>query len=220
MIHPTAIVEHPQYIHESAEVGPFCVVRGHVSIDAGAKICSHVSIGELPEHGSEKYELKARGRRGAICIGNRVVIREFTTVNAPMGGFTLIEDDAYIMAHSHISHDNVVGSKAIIATGVLLGGWTRVMAHAYMGLGCITHQYTTVGSYAIVAAGATLVKDLPPLAKYIPGKPLGINDVAIKRNGLPVFDPDLPLYRALRSQWEEVRHKERDWHEFDKRGVQ
>lgn len=193
MIHPTAIIDPEVVIGKNVKIGPYSVIRGRVSIGDGTIISSHVSIGDLPEHGTEKFDFKGAGT-GSIDIGRNVVIREFVTVNAPMADMTLIEDNVYVMAHSHVSHDNHLEKDVILSTGVHLGGWSIIQRGANIGLCAVTHQYTTIGAYAMIAANAMVTKDIPPLAKFIPGKPLSLNEHAVKKFNLH------PDYSNIRSE--------------------
>lgn len=209
-IHPTAIIDDTVRIGENVYIGPYTVIKGNVEIGSNSYIASHVSIGEVAEHSSNKYEFNTL-LNGKIIIGNGVVIREFTTVNRPMKDQTVISNDCYLMARTHVSHDDFLEDGVILSTNTCLGGWTRVMKCANVGLGVITHQFTTIGSYAMIAAGAVVVKDVPPLCKYIPGKELGINTYAIKKHSLPQLQaPEYEEFlNSLTNEWENCRHKER-----------
>ena len=72
-------------------------------------------------------------------------------------------------------------------------------------------QFTTIGQYAMVAANATVVKDVPPLVKFIPGKVPGLNVYAIRKHDLPLCAKNLagvreePFYRQLLDDWDEAR---------------
>ena len=81
------------------------------------------------------------------------------------------------------------------------------MEKATLGVAATTHQFTTIGSYAMIAGNAMVVKDVPPLAKYIPNKPLSVNLYAAKKWKLIVDDN---LVNKLNEDWENKRHKERD----------
>ena len=110
------------------------------------------------------------------------------------------------MARSHVSHDCYLEEGVGLSTNVCLGGWTRLMKSTNMGLGSITHQLTTIGAYAMIAANATVVKDIPPLMKYIPEKPLSLHDFAIKKYGLPTDES----YRSrLMQEWSALRREGR-----------
>lgn len=208
MIHPTALIGPQVKLGKDCHIGAYAVIEGKVTIGDHARIAPHVSIGQLAEHSTDKYELEPEYQcKGEIVIGDRVCIREFTTVNMPMATLTYIGNDCYIMARSHISHDCYLEDNVSISTNVCLGGWTRVMERANLGLACLTHQLTTIGAYAMIAANATLVKDVPPLSKFIPGKPLGFHDYAVKKFNLQADDAFLA---KLNENWMKQRREGRD----------
>lgn len=212
-IHPTAVIDDTVRIGKNTYIGPYTTIKGNVIIGSNSYIASHVSIGEVAEHSSDKYELDETYDilEKQIIIGDGVVIREFTTVNQPIKEKTVISNNCYLMARVHVSHDNFLEDGVILSTNTCLGGWTRVMKCANIGLGSITHQFTTIGPYAMIAAGAVVVKDVLPLCKYIPGKELGTNVYAIKKYGLPAIDTVAykELLEMLTNDWENCRHKER-----------
>jgi UDP-N-acetylglucosamine acyltransferase len=186
LIHPTAIIESDVHIGQGVTIGPYSVIRNNVIIGDNSYISPHVVIGEEAEHSTNKYEINQRDYNGQIVIGKKVTIREFTQVCRPLKSITLIDDDAYIMGHCYIAHDCQIGKHVVISNNATLGGWTRVMFGANLGLGAVVHQYTTIGQYAMIAANASVVKDVPPLSKYIPYKELGVNSYAIKKWNLPL----------------------------------
>ena len=57
MIDPTSIVSKQANIHESCEIGPFCVIGDNVQIGKNNKLISHVSIlgNTKIEHGNVFY---------------------------------------------------------------------------------------------------------------------------------------------------------------------
>lgn len=220
MIHKTAIIDKSVKIGKNTKIGPYSVIRGNVIIGDNTYIASHVSIGEVAEHSSEKYELINNYdiSQKKIFIGSNVVIREFTTINQPIKNLTVVSNNCYIMARSHISHDNYLEEGVILATNSCLGGWTRVMKNANIGLGSITHQFTTIGAYAMIAANSTVVKDIPPFCKFIPNKyPKSNAEFAVRKFNLPQIGTEEynTLLNELNNEWENVRHKDRKIIEMD-----
>ena len=214
-IHHTALIDNTVHLGDDVQIGAFTSIRGRVQIGRGTIIESYVSIGAPPEHGSEKFDFKpACNPTGQIVIGEECVIREFTTVNKPMAAVTMIGNRAYVMARSHVSHDNFIEDDVVLATNACLGGWSKVLKGAYVGLGAITHQRTTLGQYCIVAAGAVVVKDVPSFAKYIPSKPLGVNDKKISLLGLCEFSTDREPYKSMLVEFHAKRDKTRPCHEY------
>jgi UDP-N-acetylglucosamine acyltransferase len=214
-IHPTAIVHPGVQLGRNVRVGAYTVIHDNVRIGDNTFIASHVSIGEEAEHSTNKYELHPRDVSPPIVIGRDVVIREFTTVNRPIKEVTLIADGVYIMAHVNVAHDCRVEEEVVLSNNAILAGWTRVLRGANVGICAATHQYTTIGQYSMIAANATVVKDVLPLAKFIPGKDLGLNVYAIRKWDLPLHGEtlaavaDQPAYRHLLKDWANVRDKNR-----------
>jgi UDP-N-acetylglucosamine acyltransferase len=214
VIHPTAIIYPTAKLGKNVHIGAYTTVKD-CEIGDNVYISSHCAIGDEAEHSTEKWELNKRTYPGKIVIGDNVVIREFVTVHQPIKDITYIGNDAYVMGKSHIGHDVYLEDHAVISYGTVLGGWTRVMRGANLGISSITHQFTTIGPYAMVAANASVVKDVPPLAKYIPFKELSLNVYAIHKWKLPLAG-ETPsdiikqdFHVSLTEEWEARRHKER-----------
>jgi UDP-N-acetylglucosamine acyltransferase len=214
-IHPTAVVHPDARLGTNVHVGAYTVIRANVFIGNNVYISSHVSLGDEAEHSTEKYELNPRDGVRPVRIGNNVVIREFVTVTRPTKEVTRIADHAYIMGHVYVAHDVSIGEHAVVSNCAILGGWTRIQRGANLGLSSTTHQFTTIGAYAMVAANATVVKDIPPLGKYIPHKPLGVNAYAIAKWKLPLRGRSLaelyaqPAYAELLAEFTADRFSER-----------
>jgi len=209
VIHNTAILENV-HLGKNVKIGAYSVIKDCI-IGDNTYIAPHVVIGEESEHSTNKYELNPR-ESNWIIIGKDTVIREFTSINKPIKDVTMIGDEVYIMGHSYIAHDCWIEDNAVISNGSLLGGWTRVMTYANLGLGTTCHQYTTIGSYAMIAANATIVKDVMPLCKYIPGKPLEINSYLVNKLKLPIHSENFQqeeFFIKLKTEWEEKRNKDR-----------
>lgn len=218
-IHSTAIVENVQYLSNNIHIGAYAVVRNCILGDK-VHIAEHVVIGGPPEHSTDKYEMNPGKQSGGnIVIGRGTVIREFTTINAPIATQTYIGKNVYIMGRCYIAHDCHIEDDVVLSNGTTLGGWTKVLKAANLGLNATVHQFSTIGQYAMIAANAAVVKDVPPLAKYIPGKPLGVNSYSIKKWELSVCDcgthPCNEAYEELYVEWEKKRNPDRSKHIFE-----
>lgn len=214
-IDPTAIVGPEVQLGKDVYIGPYSVIRSKVIIGDGTHIASFVSIGEEAEHSTDKYELNKRDYCGKIIIGSGVIIREFTTINRPVNTQTFVGDNVYVMARVHIPHDCYLEEDSVISNNAIMGGFTKVLKGATLGICAATHQFTTIGQYAMIAANATVVKDIPPLAKFIPNKELDVNTYAIKKWNLPLpgtsFSDIMKLdyYQSLMSDFRSKRDSNR-----------
>jgi len=199
-IHSTAIIDPDTQLADDVSIGAYSIIGPHVEIDCGTIIDSHVvingpcrigkdnhfyqfgSIGEAPQ--DKKY----KGEATWLEIGDRNVIREFTTLNRGTvqdRGVTTIGHDNLIMAYVHIAHDCEVGNDIILANNVALAGHVIIHDHAILGGFSLIHQFCTIGSYSFTAMNSVISKDIPPyvMVSGHMAKPYGLNFEGLKRRG-------------------------------------
>ncbi|HWU41797.1 MAG TPA: hypothetical protein VN132_00125, partial [Bdellovibrio sp.] len=120
-----------------------------------------------------------------IKIGNNNIIREFTAIQKPCyKDLTEIGNDVFLMQSVHIPHDASVADKVVITPMCVIGGISTLLEGANIGMGASIHQYSIVGQYSIVATGSSVVKNVKPFSRYIPGKPITVNTYALNKFGL------------------------------------
>jgi sugar O-acyltransferase (sialic acid O-acetyltransferase NeuD family) len=73
-----------------------------------------------------------------------------------------LDDLVFILAGSIINHDDVIGSRTAVASGVKLAGSVTIEADCYLGQACTVRQLLTVGRHSIIGMGAVVVKDVAP----------------------------------------------------------
>ncbi|HVS45278.1 MAG TPA: UDP-N-acetylglucosamine acyltransferase [Verrucomicrobiae bacterium] len=184
-VHATAVIEPSVVLGGGNVIGAFAMIAGNVSIGNGNWIGPHTTIGTPAQFSTEKFELTGEKSTGGIRIGDRNVIREYCTVHQPSKFQTLIENDCYLMAYAHVSHDTRIRSRAILANNVQIGGFSDIGEGTNVGLSTVIHQFTTLGAYAMVGMGAIVAKDVPPFAKVVgsPLRYLDINRAGMMRSG-------------------------------------
>jgi UDP-N-acetylglucosamine acyltransferase len=199
-VHPTAIV-HPgarlgrnvmvgaySLIGEHVElgddtvIGPHVVVEGHTRIGRANRIFQFASIGAMPQ--DKKY----RGEPTRLEIGDRNMIREFSTLNCGTSqdvGVTRLGNDNWLMAYVHLAHDCQVGNNTIFANNAQLAGHVHVGDWTILGGFTAVHQFVRIGAHSMTALGSVLLQDLPPyvLASGNTAVPHGINSEGLKRRG-------------------------------------
>ncbi|MFD7256167.1 NeuD/PglB/VioB family sugar acetyltransferase [Streptomyces sp. NPDC059874] len=67
-----------------------------------------------------------------------------------------------VMPQVVLTHDDVVGDFATVASGVRLGGGVRLGRGAYVGAGSLVREYTSVGAWSLTGMGSTVLADVPP----------------------------------------------------------
>ncbi len=199
-IHATALVDPGAQLGLDVSVGPFCVIDSDVIIgdrtrvDAQARIHRHSRIGaDCQVHsfafvGGDPQHLKYQGEPTLLEIGDRNIIREYTTLHrgtAGGGGVTRVGSDCLLMAYTHIAHDCVVGDQVIMANAATLGGHVLVGSKTILGGLCAVHQFVRIGDYAFIGGKAGISLDIPPymIATGTPAKLYGPNMIGLKRQG-------------------------------------
>ena len=200
LIHPTAIIDPSAELADDIEIGAYSVIGAKVKIDTGNKIASHVVINGPTEIGKDNIfyqfgsigeapqDKKYRGEDTRLEIGDRNVIREFTTLNRGTvqdRGATTLGDGNLIMAYVHIAHDCVLENDIILANNVALAGHVNIHSHAILGGFSLIHQFCTIGSYCFTAMNSVISKDVPPflMVSGHMAKPHGLNTEGLKRHG-------------------------------------
>ncbi len=198
MIHPTAIIDSKAEIGRSVEIGPYCVIEKGVSIAEGTKIGPHVVIREGTQIGKQcqisqfasigeaPQSVAYKGEKTSLLIGDRNIIREFITLHRGTvkgGGKTVIGNENFLMAYSHVAHDCQIGNQVIMANGATLAGHILIEDYAIIGGLSAIHQFCRIGALAIISGLTGVSQDIPPymMAAGSRAKLYGLNTVGLKR---------------------------------------
>ncbi|MBM4137558.1 MAG: acyl-ACP--UDP-N-acetylglucosamine O-acyltransferase [Nitrospira sp.] len=199
-IHASAIIHPEVTIEEGVFIGPFCIVGKDVHIKKGTRLLSNVIIEDNTEIGENcvvypfttiglpPQDLKYKGEKTGVHIGNNNIIREYITIHrASVGGdgVTTIGDNNFLMAYVHIAHDCKIGSQIIMANAATLGGHVAVENCVVIGGLTAVHQFTRIGAYAMVGGFTGVAQDIPPymMASGARAKLFGLNTIGLKRHG-------------------------------------
>jgi len=190
-IHPTAIIGDDVVFGVGNSIGPYTVIMGPCTIGDENWIGPNVCIGGPPEMRGAHHPLGWAGEagNGPVEIGNRNVVREFTSIQGPTTGTTRLGDDCYLMDKVHIPHDCTVEDRVTISCSVMLGGHTHLGAGSNIGLSSVIHQRIVIGRGAMIGMGSVITKHIPPfaLAYGSQARVRGANIVGLTRSG---FDED------------------------------
>lgn len=233
-IHPTAVVSAEAELAEGVEVGPYSVIGPdchigrntvigpHVVIEAHTDIGEGCTVAQFASLGGPPQDLKFRGEKTRVVIGNNNTIREYVTINRATAadiGVTMIGDDNLIMAYCHVAHNCKLGNHIVMANAANLAGHIHVEDHAIIGGLTGVHQFVRIGAHAIIGGASAVTKDIPPfvMASGNYAKLYGLNMIGLKRRGFAeetigalkeayriVFRSSLLLEAAIRKVEEEV----------------
>jgi UDP-N-acetylglucosamine acyltransferase len=200
-IHPSAIVDPQAHIHETADIGPFCIIGPEVHIGARTRLMANIFcegptwIGEdnifYPNAtvGVASQDLKYKGERAETHIGGHNKIREFVTIHRGTEGgglLTRIGDHNLLMAYVHVAHDCLVGSHVILGHAATLAGHVTIEDCANVGAYCGVHQFCRVGRYAFIGGYSVIVQDVMPFSSTVTereARVFGANRVGLERRG-------------------------------------
>lgn len=201
-IHPTAIVEEGASLGHNVTIEAYAVVKSNVTLADDVVIKSHAYIDGYTTIGTgsvvypgacigtRPQDLKYRGEKTFVIIGERCQIREFVTINSSCQENSAVQigDDCLIMAYCHVAHNCQLGNRVIMSNNATLAGHVTIEDCAVIGGMTPIHQHVRIGRYAMVGGASRIGKDLPPymIGGGIPFRYGGINLVGLKRHGFPL----------------------------------
>jgi UDP-N-acetylglucosamine acyltransferase len=150
---------------------------------------SHNRVASFAAIGGDPQDLKYKGEKTRLEIGDRNVIREFVTINRGTlggGGVTTLGSDCLLMAYVHIAHDCHVRDHVIMANNATLAGHVTVEEWATVGAFSPVHQFTRVGAHAYVGGGTIVTQDVMPFSRTSAdrnNRAYGLNTIGLQRRG-------------------------------------
>ena len=225
-IHPTAVVSPRAEVAAGARVGPYAVVEDDVRVGGGCEIGAHAvvkrfttlgrrnRVGEHATLGGEPQDVKFRGERSGLVVGDENVIREYATLHRASGEGqeTRVGSRNFLMVGVHVAHNCEVGDDNVFANGAALAGHVRVEDHVFLASNVGAHQFTRFGRFAMVGGKSKIVQDVLPFftTDGNPPRVRGLNAVGLRRGGFApesrrrlklayrlLFRSRLPLAEAL-----------------------
>jgi len=202
MINKTAIIDSNAKISKNVIIGPYSVIGPNVKIGEGTVVQSHVNITgntiignnnkiyPFSSIGNDPQDLKFKGEKTLLEIGDNNTIREYVTINPGTeggGGKTKVGNNCLFMVSSHIAHDCIVGDNVILANNVPLGGHAYVDDNAIIGGNSAVQQFTRVGKFAMIGGMCGVVRDVIPYGIAHGNRSIlqGLNLIGLRRKNIP-----------------------------------
>lgn len=225
-IHSTAIVSSQANLGADVSVGPYAVIEDDVELGDNCEIAAHAVIkrytrigarNRIFEHaviGGEPQDVKFKGERSSLHIGDDNLIREYCTLHRASGEeqITTVGSRNFFMVGVHIAHNCSIGDDNIFANEVALAGHIEVEDHVFLSNNVGAHQFVRMGRYAMVGGKSKIVQDVLPffITDGNPATVRGVNGVGIRRAGFSaesrsalksayriLFRTKTPLQRAI-----------------------
>ena len=199
MIHKTAIISSKAKISSNVKIGPYSVIGPHVEIDNDVVIQSHVNIDghtiigknnriyPMASIGSEPQDLKYKGEKTGLKIGDNNTIREHVTINTGTiqgGAITKVGNNNLIMIGAHIAHDCTVGNDIVMANNSAIAGHAEIEDFVIIGAKCGIQQFTRIGKMAMIGGMTGVSRDVIPYGLSTGNRNFlnGINIIGLRRD--------------------------------------
>ena len=199
MIHKTSEIDKKAKISKNVKIGPFCYVGPNVELNENVELISNVHIeGDtkvgngtkifpFASIGTQPQDLKFKGEKNSLTIGENNLIREYVTINPGTeggGSKTIIGNNCLFMISSHIAHDCKIGNNVIIANNVPLGGHVTIEDSVVIGGNSAVQQFTRIGRLAMIGGMTGVLKDVIPFGLSIGNRNYlqGFNLIGLRRH--------------------------------------
>ena len=199
MIHKTAIINSKAKISSNIEIGPYCIIGPDVEINDDVIIQSHVNITghtkigkkniiyPMSSIGSDPQDLKYKGEKTNLIIGDNNIIREHVTINTGTiqgGGLTRVGSNNLIMIGAHIAHDCIVHNNIVMANNSAIAGHAIIDDFVIIGAKCGIQQHVRIGKMAMIGGMTGVSRDVIPYGVSTGNRNFlnGINIVGLRRN--------------------------------------
>ena len=220
MIHPTAVIDPKAKLDSTVTVGPYAVIDGNVTLGPGCVVGPHAYLTGLTHAGARNkfhsgcviggapQDLKYKGERTGVRIGDDNTFREAVTVNSSTTPEeeTVIGSDNLLMACCHVAHNCEIKNHVIMANGSLLAGHVEVGDRAVISGTCLVHQFVRIGTLAMMRGGSAISQDLAPFTVARGENGIcGLNILGLRRAGFPPVER-LELKKVYRVLFRESRN--------------
>ena len=198
MIHKSSVIDSKAKISNNVKIGPFCYIGPNVILNENVELVSNVHvegntvIGKgtrifpFASIGTQPQDLKFKGEKNSLDIGENNLIREYVTINPGTeggGSKTKIGNNCLFMISSHVAHDCKIGNNVIIANNVPLGGHVTVEDSVVIGGNSAVQQFTRIGRLAMIGGMTGVLKDVIPFGLSIGNRNhlQGLNLIGLRR---------------------------------------
>ncbi len=199
MIHKTAIVDKNAKISKNVQIGPYSIIGPEVEIGTNSVIHSHVNIvgntkiGKnnqiypFSSIGTPPQDLKYKGEKNSLVIGNNNKFREYVNINPGTeqgGGVTRIGDNNLFMVYCHVAHDCLISNEIVLANNVQVGGHVIIQNNAIVGGSCAIHQFSRIGESAMIGGMTGVLSDVIPFGLSMGNRNnlMGLNLIGLRRS--------------------------------------
>lgn len=191
------------YIDRNVEIGDGCVIGPHVSILSGARIGKNCKFHDCCSIAATPQDFRWKGEDSFVVIGDNTTIREQVVINRSIkkDGKTVIGNDSFIMAQSHIAHDTVIGNWVVIGNSVKIAGSCNIGDFSILSSCSLVHEKIDIGEWVLVKGGCRVTNNVPPfvIMAHNPISYFGVNAFILRKGNFPdeLIDDIAKCYRHI-----------------------
>ena len=198
IVGPGSVIGPHVVIGDNSWIGPNVIIDGKTILGKNNKVFPGACLGQEPQ------DLKYRGAKTEVKIGDSNTIREYVTINRATeeGERTCLGDGNLLMAYCHLGHNCMLGNNIVMSNSIQVAGHVVIEDRAVIG-GCLgIHQFVHVGGLAMVGGMTRVDRDVPPycIVEGQPGRVRGLNRVGLQRSGLALNQNGLEV-KQLQKIW-------------------
>ena len=198
--HHTSIVSEKAVLGSNVTIGPYCIINENVKIGNNVNLMAHVyidgntTIGDNCKFfpycsiGTSPQDLKFKGEKSILKIGNNNIFREYVTINPGTegGGLeTVIGNNCLFMINAHVAHDCKIGNNVIMVNNASIAGHVILEDFAIMGALSGAHQFCRIGKHSMIGGLSGVDSDVIPYGTVTGNRAYlsGLNIIGLKRRG-------------------------------------
>jgi UDP-3-O-[3-hydroxymyristoyl] glucosamine N-acyltransferase len=190
-IHPSAVIDDQAQVHETARIGPLCVIERGAQVGAGSVLKSRVTLGQACVVGERciihsgvvigadgfgfapRPSTDAAGRGwekieqlAAVRIGNDVEIGANSCIDRGALDDTVIEDGVKLDNLVQIGHNVRIGAHTAMAGCAGVAGSATIGAHCTVGGGAVVLGHLTLADGVNISAASVVTRSILKSGHY------------------------------------------------------
>ncbi len=191
------------YIDRDVEIGDGCIIHAHVSILAGSRIGKNNKFYQGCIISATPQDFRWKGEDSYVVIGDNNTIREQVIINRSIhkDGKTVIGNNSFVMAQSHVAHDTVVGDYVVIGNSVKIAGSVKIGDYCVLSSTALVHEKCEIGKWCLIKGGCRVNNNVPPfvIMAHNPISYFGVNAFLLRKGNFSdeLIDEIAKCYRHI-----------------------
>ncbi len=198
--HHTSIISEKAELGNNVTIGPYCIInenvkignnvnlKAHIYIDGNTTIGDNCTFFPFCSIGTSPQDLKYKGEKSILKIGDNNIFREYVTINPGTAGGgleTVVGNNCLFMINAHVAHDCSIGNNVIMVNNASIAGHVTLEDYAIMGALSGAHQFCRIGKHSMIGGLSGVDSDVIPYGTVIGNRAYltGLNIIGLKRRG-------------------------------------